>query len=163
MDALADVHGKSCNFLFIHPRQVLLVGCWLTTLPLFSCGIIFISPPMEIGLHGVGLVHLSHPWQMPIHKGMPTSDVTRRIWFQWRTHDFPCLVCHFIRWDVSCNLMDNLPYLFFPPILDLPLSLKTICLHWYQVTRFKVHCAYFSVIVPFLSACFCHQLGLCLP
>ena len=39
------------------------------------------------------------------------------------------LVHHFIRGDVSRNLMHHLPSLFFPPILDLPLSLKSIHLH----------------------------------
>ena len=39
------------------------------------------------------------------------------------------LVHHFVRGDISCNLMHHLPSLFFPPILDLPLSLKSICLH----------------------------------
>ena len=33
------------------------------------------------------------------------------------------LVHHFIGGDVSCNLAYHLPSLFFPPILDLPLSL----------------------------------------
>ena len=73
------------------------------------------------------------------------------------------LVHHFVRGDVSHDLMHHLPSLFFPPILDLPLSLKSICLHWYEVARLQVHCAYFSVVVPFLSACFCHQLDLLLP
>ena len=36
------------------------------------------------------------------------------------------LVCHFIRGDISCDLMHYLPSLFFPPILDLPLSLPGI-------------------------------------
>ena len=39
------------------------------------------------------------------------------------------LVHHFIRGDVSHNLMHHLPSLFFPPILDLPLSLPDIYLH----------------------------------
>ena len=39
------------------------------------------------------------------------------------------LVHHFIRGDVCCNLTHHLPGLFFPPILDLPLSLPGICLH----------------------------------
>ena len=60
VDALADVHGRSCNFPLIHPREVLLVGCWMTALPLLSCGITLILPPVEVGLHGTGLVHLSH-------------------------------------------------------------------------------------------------------
>ena len=60
VDALVDIHGRSCNFPFIHPREALLVGPWATTLPLFSCGINFLSPPAEVVLCGVGLVHLSH-------------------------------------------------------------------------------------------------------
>ena len=39
------------------------------------------------------------------------------------------LVHHFIRGDVCCSLMHHLPSLLFPPVLDLPLSLKSICLH----------------------------------
>ena len=39
------------------------------------------------------------------------------------------LVHHFIRGDVCHNLMHHLPCILFPPILDLPLSLKSICLH----------------------------------
>ena len=39
------------------------------------------------------------------------------------------LVCHFIRGDVSHDLRHHLPSLFFPPILDLPLSIKSIHLH----------------------------------
>ena len=58
VDGPVDVH-----------REVLLAGCWVTALPIFSCGIISVSPPVEVGLHGVGLVHLSHASWMPIHKG----------------------------------------------------------------------------------------------
>ena len=86
VDALVDVYGRSHNFLLIHPREVLLAGCWVTALPIFSCGVISVSPPVEVGLHGVGLVLLSHAWQMPIHKGMSTSDATRSQ-FWWRIHD----------------------------------------------------------------------------
>ena len=39
------------------------------------------------------------------------------------------LVHHFVRGDICCDLMHHLPSLLFPPILDLPLSLKSICLH----------------------------------
>ena len=53
-------HDPSCNFPFFHPREALLVGHWVTALPSFSCGIPLSSPPMEVVLHGVGLVHLSH-------------------------------------------------------------------------------------------------------
>ena len=44
VDDLVDVHGRSCNFPFFHPREAFLVGCWVTTLPLFSCGVPFSSP-----------------------------------------------------------------------------------------------------------------------
>ena len=90
VDALVDVHDPSCNFPFFHPREALLVGHWVTALPGFSCGILSSSPPKEVVLHGVGLAHLSHVLWLPIHKGMPTSDATRRSWFQWRTRDHPC-------------------------------------------------------------------------
>ena len=90
VDTLVDIHDPSHNFLFFHPREALLVGGWVTALPSFSCGILFPSPPEEVVLHGVGLVHLSHVWQLPINKGTPTSDVTRRSQFQWRTCDYPC-------------------------------------------------------------------------
>ena len=85
-----DVHGRSHNFPFFHPKEALLVGRWVTTLPFSSCDVLFLSPLAEVVLHGVVLVHLSHVWQLPIHKGMPISDAMRRSWFQWRTHDLPC-------------------------------------------------------------------------
>ena len=94
VDTPADVHRRSHNFPLIHPREVLLAGCWVTALPLLSCGIIVISLPLEVGLHGVGLVHLSHARWMPIHKGTPTSDVMRRSWFWWRMHDL-------LHWSVT--------------------------------------------------------------
>ena len=59
VDAPVDVHSVSCNFLFFHPREALLVGHWVTALPFFSCGILLSSPLSEVVLHGVGLVHLS--------------------------------------------------------------------------------------------------------
>ena len=59
MDAPVGIHGRSHNFPFFHPREALLVGHWVTALPLFSCGIYFFSPLTEVVLHGVGLVHLS--------------------------------------------------------------------------------------------------------
>ena len=35
VDALVDVHGISHNFPFFHPREALLVGHWVTALPIF--------------------------------------------------------------------------------------------------------------------------------
>ena len=58
------------------------------------------------------------------------------------------------------DLSYHLPSLFFPPILDLPLSLSR---HLPSLVpgcnRFQIHCPYFSVIVPFLLACFLQWIG----
>ena len=78
------------TFPLIQPREVFLAGCWVTMLPIFSCGVISISPPMEVGLCGVGLIHLSHACQTPTYKGMLTCDAMRRSWFWWRMHHLPC-------------------------------------------------------------------------
>ena len=59
VDAPVDVHDPSCNFPFFHPWEAFLVGHWVTALPFCSCGIITSSPPKEVVLQGVGLVHLS--------------------------------------------------------------------------------------------------------
>ena len=60
VDAPVDVHGPSHNFPFFHPREASLVGHWVTAFPSFSCSTLLSSPPVEVVLHGVGLVHLSH-------------------------------------------------------------------------------------------------------
>ena len=90
VDVPVDIHGRSCNFPFLHPMEALLVGHWVTTLTLFSCDTLFLSLLTEVVLHGVGVVHLSHAWQLPIHKGIPISDAMRRSQFWWRTHELPC-------------------------------------------------------------------------
>ena len=66
VDASADVHGKSCSFPLIHPREVFLTWWWVITRPLSSCAIVSLSIPLGVGLTGVGLVHLSNAWQTPI-------------------------------------------------------------------------------------------------
>ena len=129
MDAPVDIHSRSCDFPFFHPREALLVGHWVTALPLFSCGVLFSSPLTQVVLHGVGLVHLSHTWQLPIHKGMPMSDAMRKGWFLVEDSWPSLLVCHFIEGDAICNLMHHLPSLLFSPILDLSVSLPGIHLH----------------------------------
>ena len=137
----------------IFPPQGSFTGRSLgeTALPLFSCGILFLSPLTEVVLHGVGLGHLSHAWQLLIHKGMQTSEVAtaEACWQKWYydrkigtvnlnnnkksvlVEDLwpSMLVCQFIRGDICHDLMHHLPSILFPPILDLPLSLKSICLH----------------------------------
>ena len=77
------------EFPFNPLPEVLLAGHWVTALPIFSCGIISVSPPVEVGFHWMGLVHLSCAWQTPTHKGMPTSDAMRRSWFWWRMGNLP--------------------------------------------------------------------------
>ena len=90
VDTPVDVHDPSHNFPFFHPWEALLVGHRVSTLPFCYCGIITSSPPKGIVLQGVGLVHLYHVCWLPIHKGMPTSDATRRSRFWWSTHDCLC-------------------------------------------------------------------------
>ena len=87
---------------FFHPREALLVGHWVTTLSLFSCGILLLPPPAEEVLHRVGLVHLSH-----VHDGCPYTREHQSL-MQWEEVGFSgglvtfhMLVCHFIRGDVS--------------------------------------------------------------
>ena len=89
VDTLADVH-ISHSFLFIHPREVFLAWCWVITRPLSSYCIISLSLPLAVGLTGVGLVCLSHTWQTPMPKGVPTSDTMRRSQLQCRVHKCPC-------------------------------------------------------------------------
>ena len=88
MDTLADIHGRSHSFLFIHPREVFLAWCWVIARPLSSFGIALLSFPPGVGLTGVGLVHLSHTWQTPMCKGTPASDAMRRSQLQCRMCEF---------------------------------------------------------------------------
>ena len=78
------------SFPFIHPREVFLAWHWVITRPLSSFGVVLLSLPLGLGLTGEGLVHPSHTWQTPPHKGMPAYDVTRRCQLQCRTLGFPC-------------------------------------------------------------------------
>ena len=74
VDAPVDIHGRSCNIPFFHPREALLVG---------HCSMLSFLTPVQVVLHGVGLVHLYHVWWLPIHRGKPISDAMRRSWFWW--------------------------------------------------------------------------------
>ena len=51
---------KKLQLSIFHPREALLVGHWVTTLPLSSCDVLFFSTLTEVVLHRIGLVHLSH-------------------------------------------------------------------------------------------------------
>ena len=78
VDAPVDIHGRSHSFPFIHPREVFLTWCWVIARSLSSCGTVSLSLPLGVGLTGVGLVHLSHTWWTPAHKGTPASDAMSR-------------------------------------------------------------------------------------
>ena len=90
VDTPADVHGRSYSFPLIQPREVFLAWCWVITRPLSSHGVLSLSLPLGMGLNGVGLVHLSHAWWTPSHKGMPVSVTMRRSQLWCRTPDCPC-------------------------------------------------------------------------
>ena len=96
VDAPVDVHGRSCNFPLIQPREVFVARHWMGTRPLATQGVFLLSLPLGVGLTGVGLVHWSCAWWTPTHKRMPVSDAMRRrrSQFWWRMHD--CL-----HWSVT--------------------------------------------------------------
>ena len=128
VDALVDVHGRSCNFPFFHPREALLIGCQVTALPLSSCGILFFFTSYR-GSLAWGGAGTPVPCMTPVH-----TQGNANFWHNKKSvsveDSWPsALVCHFVRGDISRDLTHHLPNLFFTPIFDLPLSLKTICLH----------------------------------
>ena len=126
LDASADVHGRSRNFLLIHPREVLLARHWGTALPLLSCAI-FTS-------FGSGLVWGGAGTSVPCMVDTYTQG-NANLWCDEKksvsVEDMwpSMLVHHFVGGDICHNLMYHLTYLPFPPLPDLPLSLKGISLH----------------------------------
>ena len=77
--SLVDTHGRSCSFPFIHPREVFPAWCWVIARPLSPYGVVSLSLPLEVGLTGMGLVHLSHAGQTPTHRRMPVSDARGEV------------------------------------------------------------------------------------
>ena len=121
VDVLVDVHGRSHSFPLIHPREVFLAWHWMTSRPLSSHGIISLSIPLGVGLAGVGLVHLSHTWQTPIHKGIPASDMTRwsQLWCRmcdcphWLVTSYKGMsvaIWHTTSWNLSSHLSLIFPF-----------------------------------------------------
>ena len=106
-------HRKSHNFPLIHPREVLLVWHWVVAWPLATHVIILLPLPLGVGLTGVGLVHQSHAWWTPTHKGMPVSDAMRRSWLWWRMCDCLHWSCHFIGGDcwLQSDTTPHMPHL----------------------------------------------------
>ena len=45
VDALADIHKRSCSFPLIHCREVFLAWHWVITRPSSSCGVVLLSLP----------------------------------------------------------------------------------------------------------------------
>ena len=70
--------------------------------------------PCMMAAHTQGNANLWHNEKKPVS--------VEDLWLSMLVH-------HFIRGDVSHYLVYHLISLFFPPILDLPLSLPGICLH----------------------------------
>ena len=128
MDALADIQSRSHNFPVIHPREVLLAGHWVTALPLLSlwhhpsftsCG-----GKLVWGGAGTPVLYMTHTYAQG-NANLWCNEKSVLVEDAWPS----ALVCHFVRGDICGNLMHHLPCILFPPILDLPLSLKSICLH----------------------------------
>ena len=152
VDTPVDVHGRSCNFPFIHPKEALLVGHQVTTLPLSSCGVLFISPSYRGSLARGGTstpvlcmmaAHTQHQslmWLMTFCIGSSLHKRGCQPWF-----DAP----------PPKSLLPTYPWSSSFPSRHLP-SLGP----GHQISG-SLHL--FSVIVPFLSACFCSRSGLCLP
>ena len=65
VDALVDVHERSCSFPLIHPREVLLAWCWVITRPPSSTGVVSLSLPLGVGLNGWGWYICSVPDRHP--------------------------------------------------------------------------------------------------
>ena len=129
VDAPVDIYGPSCNFLFFHPREALLVGHQVTALPSCSCSIISSSPP-KVGSLAWGGTGTPVPCMMAAH----TQENTN-LWCNEKKpvlveDSWPSvLVRHFVGGHFSHDLLWHLPSLFILHILDLPLSLPGIHLH----------------------------------
>ena len=127
VDAPTDFYGRSHNFPLIHSKEVLLAGHWVITQPLLSCGIITSSLLSEVGLHGVGLVHLSHAWRhLYTREYQPLTQW--EVCFSGGCMTI-CIGLSLCRRGHCCNAMCHLTCLLFPYIPDLHLSLKGIGLH----------------------------------
>ena len=87
-----DTNGRSHSFPLIHPREVFLAWCWMITRPLSTHGILLLSLPLGVGLTGVGLVHLSHALQTPIHRGTSVTDAMGS--------QLQCRMCDCLHWSI---------------------------------------------------------------
>ena len=104
VDVPVDVHSRSHNFPFFHPREALLVGHWVTTLPLFSCGVHFhfTSYRGSLAWGGTGtpvpcmtVAHTQGNANLWCNEKKSVS--VEGMWPSMLVH-------HFIRGDVCCDL-----------------------------------------------------------
>ena len=89
LDAPVDVHSRSPNFPFFHPRVGLLVGHWVTALPLSSCDVLFLSPLAEVVLHGWDW------YTCPVYDGCPyTRECQPLMWWEEVSFSGGCMTFH---------------------------------------------------------------------
>ena len=162
VDAPVDVHGRSHNFLFFHPREGFTgrsLGDHLTIVLLW-CPLSFTSCRGSLAWGGAGT---PVPCIMAAH-----TQGNANLWHDKKKSGFSgglmifCVGSSLCKRDMSVTIWcttsqvssSHLSLIFLFP-------LKASAFTSMMVTRLQVHCAYFSVIVPFLfSACFLHWLGL---
>ena len=140
MDTPVDVHGRNHKFLLFHPREVLLAGHWVTTPLILSCGIILHSPPVEVGLHGVGWGHLSHAMTDTYTQGKANLWCNKKKLVLVQDVWLSTLVHHFVRGDVCCNPTHHFPCILFPLslIFFFPLKASTFTSSRSPGFRFEV-------------------------
>ena len=91
MDVLANVHGRACIFLLIHPIGVLLAWCRVGARQSAHCGNSAILLPSGVGLSRMELVHLVAVVHTLVHCVMPLSiSGVMRSQLHWRIWDQPC-------------------------------------------------------------------------
>ena len=129
VDALVDIQSTSHNFPFFPPQGSFTGRSSGDCLAIFLlwCPLFITSNGGSLALGGTGTAVLCM-----------TAANTQGNTNLWHDEKKPVsvedlwpsvLVCHFVGGDVSYDLVYHLVSLFFPCILDLPLSLPGIHLH----------------------------------
>ena len=127
-DALADIHGRSHSFPFIHPREVFLAWCWVITRPLSSSGIILLSLNSGVGLTGVG-------WYVCPILGRHLHIREHQLLMLWAGADWNAGYMNVPAGPSLCMrghllLSDALPHEACPPICPWSSSCLERCLPW---------------------------------
>ena len=113
---------------------------------IFLC-IVLLSLPLGVGFPpGAGLVHLSHAWQTPTHKGTPASDVMRRsqLW---------CRTCEFLCWSFTSYEGTSVT-IWCTTLWGLSSHLSLIFLFPWKASALT------RMRSPLLCLSLCHRLGL---